>query len=102
MDLVLKKAIRVFDEIEVKHQLLKDIGTTSLLQKHQEAMNILCAIVEFKDRKKNIIESIERLAGTFPRLRAKCVNEIDTINMCINRLSLKYNKKMKELNDLNN
>lgn len=63
-----------------------------LINKHQMCIEILEAIMHFENRKKNIAESIESIAGTFPDLRRKYVNDIDTINRCITRLQERYSR----------
>lgn len=63
-----------------------------LINKHQTCIEIIEAIMHFERRKKHIVESIESIAGTFPDLRRKYVNDIDTINRCITRLQERYNR----------
>lgn len=61
-----------------------------LIQKHENCLKILSAIIRFRQRRKQKIESINGYAGTFPKLKEKYLNDIDTINKCINKLEQRY------------
>ena len=69
---------------------LKRIDYRSLIDKHQVCIEILEGIMHFEQRKKHRIESIEGFPGTFPELRKKYINEIDSIDRCIKRLEQRY------------
>lgn len=73
---------------------LANVSSRSLIDKHQMCIEILEGIIHFKQRKKHKIESIKCFAGTFPELRRKYENDIDTINMCIKRLEQRYKRVM--------
>lgn len=70
--------------------------TIDLIKKHLTSIKILEGIQIFERRKQNKFESINGFAGTFPALRKKMLNEVDTINRCIKRLQSRYDK----LNDI--
>ncbi len=93
-----KRWVTPLQEDEIEAKLIEDILSHSLIKKHEKAIECLEAIRTFQKRKRMEIGSIESFPGTFPRLRAKSVNRIDTLNRCINRLILRYNKLMNEFN----
>jgi hypothetical protein len=84
--------IKPFNENEVKDRGLSNICRRSLIQKHEKSIAILDAIMRFERRKKRFIESISGFSGTYPNLRVKYVNNIDTINRCIKRLEKSYKR----------
>jgi hypothetical protein len=90
MNSLLKTWVREFDKSEVENVECGDFS--KLIEHHRNAINKLEAIKEFEKRKSLKIESINGFAGTFPELRAKYVNEIDTINRCINRIFKSYKR----------
>lgn len=71
---------------------MKTVSIHSLIDKHQMCIEILEGMKYFESRKKRVIENIEGFAGTFPELRKKYVNDIDTINRCIKRLEQRYKR----------
>jgi hypothetical protein len=64
----------------------------SEILKHKKRGELLEAIESFYRRKDIVSESINGFAGTFPSLRKKLDNRIDTINRCIKRFELAYSK----------
>ena len=88
----LSNYVKPFKESEVPNVGLANVSSRSLIDKHQTCIEILEGIIRFKQRKKHRIESIEGFAGTFPELRKKYVNDIDTINRCIKRLEQRYKR----------
>jgi len=86
----LSNCVKPFKETEVPNIGLANISSRSLINKHQMCIEILEGIMHFEQRKKQRIESIEGFPGTFPELRKKYVNDIDTINRCIKRLEQRY------------
>lgn len=88
----LSNYVKPFKESEVPNVGLANVSSRSLIDKHQMCIEILEGIMCFEQRKKHRIESIEGFAGTFPELRKKYVNDIDTINRCIKRLEQRYNR----------
>ncbi len=88
----LLKYVKPFKESEVPNVGLANVSIRSLIDKHQMCIEILEGIMCFEQRKKHRMESIEGFAGTFPELRKKYVNDIDTINRCIKRLEQRYNR----------
>lgn len=74
-------------EVETKHPF---VNTAKHIKKHEECIKILEAIQDFEKRRAMKIQNIQGFGGTFPRLRAKYVNDVDTINRCIVRLQLKH------------
>lgn len=67
------------------------LNPAEMIKSHERSVEILEAIQSFKHKKKFIVEcSIGGFAGTFPRLRAKYENDVDTINRCIMKLYNKY------------
>lgn len=81
-----------FKESEVLNVGLANFSSRSLIDKHQMCIEILEGIMHFEQRKNHRIESIGGFAGTFPELRRKYVNDIDTINRCIKRLEQRYKR----------
>lgn len=88
----LSNYVKPFKENEVPNVGLANVSSRSLIDKHQMCIEILEGIMHFEQRKKHRIESIEGFAGTFPELRRKYVNDIDTINRCIKRLEQRYKR----------
>lgn len=88
----LSKYVKPFKENEVPNVGLANISSRSLIDKHQMCIEILEGIMHFEQRKKHRIESIEGFAGTFPELRRRYVNDVDTINRCIKRLEERYKR----------
>jgi hypothetical protein len=88
----LSNYVKPFKESEVPNVGLANVSSRSLIEKHQTCIEILEGIIRFEQRKKHRIESIEGFAGTFPELRKKYVNDIDTINRCIKRLEQRYKR----------
>lgn len=86
----LTQYVKKFKESEVENVSLANFDVKDLIEKHEKAIEILEAIEHFKRRKKMSIEMINGFQGTFPRLRAKLVNRVDTINRCIKRLEERY------------
>lgn len=68
-----------------------------LIKKHERAVEILEAIQSFEKRIELNKESINGFPGTFPQLRQKYENRIDTIQRCIKRLYRMYNSLMNEI-----
>lgn len=62
----------------------------SLKQKHWKAIDLLEAIEYYERRKVSINENINGFAGTFPKLKAKNIHELDIMDRCINRLTKSY------------
>lgn len=88
----LSNYVKPFKESEVPNVGLANVSIRPLIDKHQMCIKILEGIICFKQRKKHRIESIEGFAGTFPELRKKYENDIDTINRCIKRLEQRYKR----------
>ena len=88
----LSNYVKPFKESEVPNVGLSNFSTLSLIDKHQMCLKILDVIMRFEQRKKHRIESIEGIAGTFPDLRRRYVNDIYTINRCIKRLEHRYKR----------
>ena len=88
----LSNHVKPFKESEVPNVGLANVSSRSLIDIHQMCIEILEGIMRFEQRKKHRIESIEGFAGTFPELRKKYVNDIDTINRCIKRLEQRYKR----------
>lgn len=88
----LSNYVKPFKENEVPNVGLANVCSRSLIEKHQKCIEILEGIMHFEQRKKHRIENIEGFAGTFPELRRKYVNDIDTINRCIKRLEDSYKR----------
>ena len=86
--------VKPFDEKEVNESLLTPSKIHCLIKTQERGLEILEAIKSFDTRRRLEIESINGFPGTFPSLRAKYVNNIDTINRCIDRLYLRYKKVM--------
>lgn len=63
-----------------------------LLDRHYKAIELLDGINSFKNRIGMRKGSLKGFAGTFPNLKAKYLNEIDTFERCIVRLEERYNK----------
>ncbi len=61
-----------------------------LIQKQERGLEILIAIKEFKRRIEFNEDSIAGFPGTFPRLRDKYLNNIDTLERCIKRMYIKF------------
>ena len=93
----LSNYVKNFKENEVPNFGLDNVSSRSLIDKHQMCIEILEGIMHFELRKKYRIESVEGFAGTFPELRRKYVNDIDTINRCIKRLEQRYQRVMNGL-----
>ena len=93
----LSNYVKPFKENEVPNVGLDNISGRSLTNKHQMCIEIIEGIMHFEQRKKHRIESIEGFAGTFPELRRKYINDIDTINRCIKRLWQRYQRIMNGL-----
>lgn len=92
----LSNYVTPFKESEVPNVGLSNVNRRSLIDKHQMCIEILEGIMYFEQRKKHTIESIDGFAGTFPELRRKYVNDIDTINRCIKRLEQRYKRILNE------
>ena len=86
----LSNHVTPFKESEVPNVGLSIVNVRSLIEKHQLCIEILEGIKHFENKKKHRIEIIEGFPGTFPRLRRKYINDIDTINRCIKRLEQRY------------
>ena len=89
----LKSMVIVFKDEEVT--TVVDFNEQNELYKLEKAVKVLEMISDFKKRKQRRIDSINGFSGTFPRLRAEYVNDVDTINRCINRLHKYYLKTIK-------
>ena len=98
-----KKAIRILHDILLISDFIEQFVVIHEMVDDKEryyspklaifywSKEILEAIQSFKHKKKFIVEcSIGGFAGTFPRLRAKYENDVDTINRCIVKLYNKY------------
>jgi len=94
MNPLLKQYVTPFEESETPTKAIDEFDLESEIERHDKAEKILQAILSFRNKKKAIISHIEGFGGTFPRLRAKYVNDVDTINRCINRLHSRYKKVM--------
>jgi len=88
----LSNFVKPFKDNEVPNVGLANVSSRSLIDRHQMCIDILEGIMQFEQLKKHRIESIEGFAGTFPELRRKYVNDIDTINRCIKRLEQRYKR----------
>lgn len=73
--------------------------TVLLLEKHRRAVELLEAVMEMEHRKQNRIDDINGIPGTFPSLRAKLKNRVDTINRVIVRLENRYFKTAIEIQE---
>ena len=62
------------------------------IDKHEKAIEILEAIQSFYRKIKLKQDSINGFAGTFPRLKANLLNDIDTLEKCIKRISDNYKR----------
>ena len=62
------------------------------IDKHEKAIEILEAIQSFYRKIKSKQESIEYLGCNFPTLKAKWLNDIDTLEKCIKRISDNYKR----------
>lgn len=58
---------------------------------HLKGLEILEAIKALQKRNESSIENINGFPGTFPRLKKKYENDIDTRNRCIERLLIRHN-----------
>jgi hypothetical protein len=91
IETLLKNYIKPFNESEVSVHTYDNINDINgLIDEHQMCINILEAIKSFHNRRKQNIDNINSFSGTFPELRRKYVNNIDTINRCIIRLEQRY------------
>jgi len=90
MNTLLNNYIKPFKDSEVT--AVVDINTPSLIDKHQQCIEIVEAIAHFQMSKRHTIRSIESFGGTFPNLRKKYIHNIDIYNRCINRLKERYNR----------
>jgi uncharacterized glyoxalase superfamily metalloenzyme YdcJ len=61
-----------------------------VLAKHRDAVQKLEAIEQLMKRRARKIESVEGFGGTFPSLRSRYMNDIDTLNRAINRVWRSY------------
>jgi len=96
MNALLQNMVKVFKESELNTPEI-NIDTHNIIDNHQMCIEIMEAIQSFKNRKQNRIDSINGFSGTFPELRRKYVNDIDTMNMCINRLYSRYENLKNQL-----
>ena len=71
-------------------------NTNELIKKHESCILILEAIQFYNRRISLNEESINGFAGTFPRLKTKYLNDIDTIERCIKRLEQRYNNALNQ------
>ena len=90
MNTLLHNYIKPFRESEAT--AVSNIDTTSLIDQHQQLIEIVEAIQHFQMAKRHTIQSIEGFGGTFPRLRKKYIHNIDIYNRCINRLKERYSR----------
>ena len=89
--------VKPFDEKEVNESLLTTSKSAYLIKIHEKGNEIIEAVMYFERKKKILYELIEGFPDTFPSLRGKYVNNIDTINRCIDRLYLRYKKAMSDI-----
>ena len=75
-------------EIPAANHTIHDVER--LKKQHERCMELLDAIRSFQVRKQLKREHIEGFAGTFPALRARYVNDIDTLNRCISKFEAMY------------
>ena len=66
------------------------MNINNLIDKHKKAIELLEGIKGLEKRKELTIDSLNGFAGTFPELRRKYLNRIDTLSKCIDKLTLKY------------
>jgi len=67
-----------------------------MIKEHERAIEILEAIKAFDKRIQRNIESINGFAGTFPRLKKKYLNDIDTQKKCVYKLIDIYSDTVKK------
>ena len=63
-----------------------------IIAKHEKAIEILMAIKYFERRIILLNESINGFLGSFPQLRRKYVNDLDTVKRCLARMKYKYSQ----------
>ena len=68
-----------------------------LINKHEEAIKTLEGVKYFRRRAESLKQNINGFCGTFPRLKEKYTNELDTVQRCAERLTKGYRKQVKEL-----
>lgn len=71
------------------------MNTYQLKRHHDECIKLLESIEEMQQRKERCKENLFGFAGQFPRLRAKYINRIDTLDRAIVRLTNVYKLKTK-------
>jgi hypothetical protein len=72
------------------------MDTKKEIKKHELCIEILEGISHFQNSIKLKKDSITGIAGTFPELRSKYLDNIDTYKRCIKRLEQRYNKILNE------
>ena len=83
---------RPLEKSEVPEIELPVIDFESRRKNLELCTELIGGILYFQRRRKLLTESIETFAGTFPELRAKYINQLDTVNRCIVRMHERYNK----------
>ena len=94
----LSRYVTKFKESEVySHSFI--LNENELKDSLQVCIEILDAISYFKKMKQHKVDSINGFQGTFPELRAKYIDNIDTYNRCIERLYKRYNHQLNKLSN---
>ena len=73
------------------------MNASELISTHEKAIEILEGIKSFSCQIKIRVESVNGFPGTFPDLRKRYLNEIDTKKRCIIRLKERYVKLLNTL-----
>ena len=78
---------------------LKDKKIQNVIKTHEQCIKLFEAIEGLKWRKKRRQEDLDGFAGTFPELKRSLINNIDTLDRCIYRISKKYTETLTKLNE---
>jgi hypothetical protein len=60
------------------------------IKKHERCLELLEAMQTMKNRIEMVQDSLKGFAGTFPQLKRKLENDLDTKRRVIQKLSIKY------------
>ena len=71
---------------------MKQLNTSKMIDDLQKQIALVEGIQHFEMRINHTKQNIEGFCGTFPELRKKYTEDIDTYKRCIKRLLERYNK----------
>ena len=95
-----KRYVKPFQESEVKDYGINHMNLDEVHKRTVRLSELIQAIHDLRRRKEIRKQSVNGFPGTFPKIRAKDVNNIDTLNRAILRMVNSYYSELKKTEDL--